>query len=130
MGWFRKAQAFVGRLASKRVADDLADCHDRLTQINALAADLRASSDEDLRQVAQPLRSRVLAGVALNDIAAQVFALVREVADRTIGWRSSMRGPRPGWGRINSGRRCPPRAQRRCSSHNFIHASDVAPRSV
>jgi preprotein translocase subunit SecA len=58
-----------------------------LTAINGLEAEVRDGSDEELRQLAQHIRARVIAGVPLSDVAVQVFALVREVASRTIGLR-------------------------------------------
>jgi preprotein translocase subunit SecA len=58
-----------------------------LTAVNALEAEVRNASDEELRQSAQHVRARVLAGISLSDVIVQVFALVREVAIRTIGLR-------------------------------------------
>jgi len=87
MEWYRKVQALAGRLGIGRVADGLAGYQDTLTAVNALEAEVRDASDEELRQLAQHLRARVLAGVPLSDVVIQVFALVREVASRTIGLR-------------------------------------------
>jgi len=87
MEWYRKVQALAGHLGIGRVADGLAGYQDMLRAVNALEAEVRDASDEELRQLVQHLRARVLAGVPLSDVVIQVFALVREVASRTIGLR-------------------------------------------
>ena len=87
MDWYRKVQAFAGHLRIGHVADGLAGYQAMLTAVNALEAETRGASDEELRQLAQHLRTRVLAGVPPSDVVIQVFALVREVASRTIWLR-------------------------------------------
>lgn len=82
-----KLQTFAARLGIGRVATSLAMHQDGLAQVNVLADDLQHNSDEDLRQQAQRIGERVYAGTALDDVAVQVFALVREVAHRKIGLR-------------------------------------------
>jgi preprotein translocase subunit SecA len=56
-----------------------------LEQINAIR--LEHLSDNALKQFARELKSRVLNGAALDDLRIDAFALVREVAHRTIGQR-------------------------------------------
>ncbi len=70
-----------------RAASSLSAYRDRLAAVNALGPEFRAASDDDLRQLAQQLGSRARAGASPNDVTVQMFALVREIASRTIGLR-------------------------------------------
>jgi len=59
-----------------------------LTQrITAQGAQLAAESDDDLRARAVQLRSRAKSGADGEALLVELFALVREAADRTIGQR-------------------------------------------
>ncbi|MCH7857951.1 MAG: hypothetical protein IIB37_14455, partial [Gemmatimonadetes bacterium] len=59
--------------------------------ITAEGTQLGAESDDDLRARAADIRSRAIAGTdgedPLEELLVEVFALVREAADRTIGLR-------------------------------------------
>ncbi|OKL51825.1 preprotein translocase subunit SecA [Buchananella hordeovulneris] len=61
----------------ERIADD----------VEALAEDFRALSDEELRAMTDELRQRLAAGETFDDILAEAFATVREAADRVLGLR-------------------------------------------
>jgi preprotein translocase subunit SecA len=75
------------RLGFGRGTDDTEAFEEALRAVNALAAEMSNASDEALHQLAESLRSRVRAGLSLDEAAVPVFALVREVAARTIGLR-------------------------------------------
>ena len=74
MKWYKPAQTLTAY-------------QDRLTQVNALATELRDCSDDELRRLAQSFRARAHTGSPLSDVTIRVFALVREAASRTIGLR-------------------------------------------
>ena len=58
-----------------------------VARINALEPQLQAHDTEGLSAKAIELRERVSAGTPLSDVAVEAFALIREVAWRTIGMR-------------------------------------------
>jgi preprotein translocase subunit SecA len=58
-----------------------------LDMVNEQALQMRRCSDSQLRDRADVSRKRVRAGDPLEELLADVFALVREVAERTIGLR-------------------------------------------
>jgi preprotein translocase subunit SecA len=55
--------------------------------VNALEPDTEALSDEALRAKTGEFRARVAAGVSLDDLMPEAFAVVREAAKRTLGQR-------------------------------------------
>ena len=55
--------------------------------INQLEEDMRALTDEGVRQRGLGLRQRCLDGESLDDLLPETFALVREAANRTLGMR-------------------------------------------
>ena len=57
----------------------------RVAAIDAI--ELGASTDDELRRRAVFVRGRAVAGEPLDDLEAEVFALAREIAARTIGLR-------------------------------------------
>ncbi|MBU1868466.1 preprotein translocase subunit SecA [Patescibacteria group bacterium] len=57
-------------------------------QINALENSIKALSDDDLKGKQQEFRSRLQQGETLDQILPQAYAVVREVAQRTIGERA------------------------------------------
>jgi preprotein translocase subunit SecA len=83
----RTSNTLWQKLGFGRDTQDTEAFEDALRAVNALADEMRRASDEALRQLAESLRSRVRAGLSLDDAAIPVFALVREVAARTIGLR-------------------------------------------
>lgn len=58
-----------------------------LDAVNALEPELQCASDGQLRDLARVLRRRAMEGERLDALLVEVFALVREVASRTIGLR-------------------------------------------
>jgi preprotein translocase subunit SecA len=83
----RTIDALRRRLGLSRRSRDAEAFEDALRAVNALGAEMSNASDEALRQLAESLRSQVRAGLSLDEAAVPVFALVREVAARTIGLR-------------------------------------------
>jgi preprotein translocase subunit SecA len=66
---------------------DLEPLEELTRAIGARGARLASASDADLKALATTLRSRAIAGVDPAELLIDVFALVREAADRTIGLR-------------------------------------------
>ncbi len=58
-----------------------------LSAVNALAEEMRALPDDGLRSRAEELRQRRLEGASRHDVRAELFAVVRETAERTVGMR-------------------------------------------
>ena len=56
-------------------------------QIEAMADEFRAKSDEELRAYTDKLKADLAAGKTLDDILPEAFALVREADDRVLGKR-------------------------------------------
>src|SRR5690349_16156293 len=56
-------------------------------RVNALEEETKKLKDRDFVTKTAQLKERLSNGQTLNDIAAEAFALVREVAHRTIGER-------------------------------------------
>ena len=59
----------------------------RVSEINALEAELEALSDEQLKARTDEFKKQVAEGTSLDDILVPAFATVREAAKRTIGQR-------------------------------------------
>ncbi len=59
----------------------------RVARIAGYEPELEASSDEELREVADELRARARGGESLDDLLPETFALVREASRRTMGMR-------------------------------------------
>lgn len=77
----RLAKRVFGTPAERRLARYARTAN----EILAVAAKHRSLSPAVLRECAQDLREKAIAGVPLNDLAIPVFALVREAARRTLG---------------------------------------------
>ncbi|MFM8002030.1 MAG: hypothetical protein ACKPAJ_06420, partial [Actinomycetota bacterium] len=58
-----------------------------LPEINAIAPEIGALSDADLRAKTAQFKSRVERGETLDDLLVEAFAVVREAANRVIGQR-------------------------------------------
>ena len=74
-------------LRGSTIVRDLRLFDSSLHQIDAEARGLSGSSDEDLREQAAALRSQAHNTAHLDSLVPAWFALVREVADRTLGLR-------------------------------------------
>ncbi len=59
----------------------------RVGRISAFESEMESSTDAELRQAADDLRSRARAGEALDELLPECFALVREAGRRTMGMR-------------------------------------------
>ncbi|HET9073035.1 MAG TPA: preprotein translocase subunit SecA [Solirubrobacteraceae bacterium] len=59
----------------------------RVARINGYEPEMEASSDEDLRSLAEHLRERARGGENLDSLLPETFALVREASRRTMGMR-------------------------------------------
>jgi preprotein translocase subunit SecA len=75
----RVLRAGEGRILKRlvRVAD----------QVNLLEDDIRALSDAELREETDRFRARLADGESLDDLMVEAFAVVREAARRTLGFR-------------------------------------------
>jgi len=62
----------------------------RVEAINAFEPQMRQLSDDDLRAKTEEFRARLAGGELLDEILHEAFAVVREVAVRTVGLRISM----------------------------------------
>ncbi len=58
-----------------------------LEAVNALADEAKALSDEELQAKTGEFRGRLAQGEVLDDLLPEAFAVVREVAERTVGLR-------------------------------------------
>jgi preprotein translocase subunit SecA len=68
----------------KKVLDEY---QDEVEQINALESELKALSNEQLKAKTAEFKQRLAAGETLDELLIETFAVVREVAVRTIGLR-------------------------------------------
>jgi len=59
----------------------------RVGRINAYEPEMEASTDEELREIAEELRERARGGEPLEDLMYETFALVREAGKRAMGMR-------------------------------------------
>ncbi len=59
----------------------------KIEEINKLESEIEKLSDSNLKDKTQELRDRIKKGQSLEDILPEAFALVREVAKRTLGQR-------------------------------------------
>jgi preprotein translocase subunit SecA len=87
-----KREGSIFRRVMKSVFGDpmdraVAKFRDRVEQINALEADMKALDDAALRAKTQAFKQRLAAGETLDDILYAAFAAVREASVRTIGLR-------------------------------------------
>jgi preprotein translocase subunit SecA len=82
--WKQRLEKWRGA-ASPEV--DLAPYRLVLEKTNREGKGLTGKSDEDLREIAARLRTRARGAEPTEDLLVKTFALVREVADRTVGMR-------------------------------------------
>lgn len=73
------------RNAEQRVAADLNKYADLMKSINDLS--MASYTDQELRETSASLKRRARGGVALDTLLVSAYALVREVADRTLAMR-------------------------------------------
>ena len=59
----------------------------RVSRIGGFESEMEASTDEELRELADQLRERARNGESLDELLPECFALVREAGRRTLGMR-------------------------------------------
>ena len=77
----------IDRMLGQTTAQQLKRYEKELRAVNALSDAMTALSDDALRAKATEFRERLAEGASRISIRAEVFAVVREVAMRTIGLR-------------------------------------------
>lgn len=77
----------IARLFGTNNARQLKKLHPIVDQINALEAQIKAMSDEELAGQTNKLREQLAQGKSLDDILPEAFATAREASVRTIGQR-------------------------------------------
>ncbi len=82
--WPQQLQKWFG---GGPIEEDLAPYRLVLQEINRTGESLVGESDNRLQEIAASLRERVQKDRALDDLLVEVFALVREAADRVLGMR-------------------------------------------
>ncbi len=77
---------FLSKLfdSNARTLKKLEEC---VKRINALEPEISKLSDEDLKRKTSEFKQRLERGESLDDLLIEAFAVVREVAKRTIGMR-------------------------------------------
>ncbi len=66
---------------------DLKKIRNRVNQINAFEPTISSLSDEELKQKREHFDQLLAEGQTLDDILPEVFAVVREISNRTLGMR-------------------------------------------
>ena len=77
----------LARLRGSTVVHDLAELQEPLAAVGRLEAEIQALGDGARAERAQALRAEARSGSPLDAIQAPAYALVREVARRTLGLR-------------------------------------------
>ncbi|MBU1048406.1 preprotein translocase subunit SecA [Candidatus Bipolaricaulota bacterium] len=77
----------IDRMLGQTNAQQLKHYDRELRAVNALSDQMQALSDDGLRAKATEFRQRLAAGTSRTALRAEVYAVVREVAMRTIGER-------------------------------------------
>ena len=77
----------LARLRGSTVVHDLAELQEPLAAVGRLGTELQALGDGALTDRAQALRAQARSGSLLDAIQVPAYALVREVARRTLGLR-------------------------------------------
>jgi len=78
---------FLDRFFGPTYDKELKEIQPLVTLINEKEAGLSGLSDEELRQSLVPIKARVAAGEALDQVLSEVFALVRESSKRNLQLR-------------------------------------------
>ena len=80
-------QAVVEKVIGTRSERMLKTYQPLLSRVNALESKMQGFSDDQLKGLAGELRQQLENGSSTDDILPQSFAMVREVAVRTMGMR-------------------------------------------
>ena len=78
---------FVNKLFGSSSKNKLKSYYKVIETINSLEKEITALSDADLQKKTKFFKEKIENGLSLNQILPEVFAVVREVAQRTIGLR-------------------------------------------
>ena len=78
---------FVNKLFGSSSKNKLKSYYKTIETINGLEKEISLLSDEDLQKKTNFYKEKIEKGSTLNQILPEVFAVVREVAHRTIGLR-------------------------------------------
>ena len=78
---------FVNKLFGSSSKNKLKSYYKIIETINSLEKEIALLSDEDLQKKTKFFREKIKNGISPNQILPEVFAIVREVAQRTIGLR-------------------------------------------
>ena len=76
-----------GLLGGESSDREVARVKPKVNEINALEAEFREMTPDELREVTAELKERFAQGESLDDILPEAFAAVREAARRTLGLR-------------------------------------------
>src|SRR5579875_2591178 len=79
--------SFIDRALRMGEAKKFKSYEQRVARITAYEPEMEASSDEELREIADGLRERARDGEPLDDLLYECFALVREAGKRAMGMR-------------------------------------------
>ncbi|MDC0192051.1 preprotein translocase subunit SecA [Alphaproteobacteria bacterium] len=82
-----KMLKFVNKLFSSSSKNKLKSYYKIIETINSLEKEIALLSDEDLQKKTKFFKEKIKDGMSPNQILPEVFAIVREVAHRTIGLR-------------------------------------------
>jgi preprotein translocase subunit SecA len=82
--WMRRLRKWRGE---ESIEDDLAPYRELLQEINHRGERLAGETDGRLQEIAASLRERAQTGVASDQLLIEVFALVREAAQRILSMR-------------------------------------------
>ncbi|NNF59390.1 MAG: accessory Sec system translocase SecA2 [Rhodothermaceae bacterium] len=83
-GWKQRLDTWRGVSPIER---DLTPYRDLLAAVNREGESLAGATEVHLKDHAAALRTQARAGISPDELLAETFALVREVADRTLGLR-------------------------------------------
>ena len=87
MGIAEELKRLTQRMGNGSVDRGFKQYEDRLEAVSALEPQMKQASDAQLQELARVFKRRARDGEPLEQLLVQVFALVREVAFRTIGLR-------------------------------------------
>lgn len=80
--------SFLKKLLTAGEGRQLKECESKVELINALEDEMRAKSDDELREITEDLKRRVqVEGESLDDVLVEAFAAIREGSRRVLGMR-------------------------------------------
>jgi len=82
-----KLRQVLHRFQGRLIEFDLTPYRKALARIDQRGGELKTQTDSHLKDLSRGLISRARAGVALDDLLVEAYALVREVSGRVLGMR-------------------------------------------